>query len=79
MELAENGASLKSWNNINLFWMLDALREPNQTGEDLDDSQIYVCLIPKSNVFSSCNHFANKSSHHAIRYADSGNSAAVEK
>ena len=60
MKLAENGASLISWNNAELFWLLDALRVPDELGQQLDDTQAYVCQIPKS-PFSSYNHFSNQS------------------
>ena len=53
MTLAENGASLIRWNSAELFWLLDALREPDELGQRLDDNQVYVCQIPKS-PFPSC-------------------------
>ena len=39
----DNGAALLSWDNRNLFWWIDELRLVHN-----DDSQIYVCQIPKS-------------------------------
>ena len=63
MELGENGASLISWDNEELFWLLDALRLPDESGHQLDDNDIYVCQIPKSTLFSLAITFSNPSSH----------------
>ena len=70
MDLADNGASLISWNNALMFWLLDALREPDELGQMLDDTQVYVCQIPKS-TSCSCNHIFYQSSQAVNRYANS--------
>ena len=59
--LADNGASLLSWNNENLYWYLNAFREPDEDGHQLDDTQMYVCQIPKSTC-PPCSHFYPQSS-----------------
>ena len=59
MEPVENGASLISWNNHNLFWWLDELRGVDELRHKLDDTQVYVCQIPKSKG-NSCNYFSSQ-------------------
>ena len=48
MEPVENGASVISWDNRNLFYWLDELRGVDELRHKLDDTQVYVCQIPKS-------------------------------
>ena len=51
---ADNGAAFVSWDNRNLFWWLDQLRN-----DETDDTQVYVCQIPKSKG-STCNRIASQ-------------------
>lgn len=77
MKSADNGASLVSWDNPNLFYWLDELTGPDEVRHKPDESQVYICQIPKSKEFAS-SRFYSQCLRITYRYTYPRYSTAVE-